>query len=246
VLYITGDTHGNQGYGSHRDMTDKLKAKKFKEGVNLTKNDYVIIVGDFGFIFNASETKEEKYWLNWLDKSPWTTLFIDGNHENFERLYSYPEVEMFGDVVGKINDSVYHLKRGRIYTIDNDKYFTFGGARSIDKHARVEGISWWPQEEPTTAEFMLGLENLSKHDNKVDYIITHTAPTSIVYQMDDSKMLDKYKEYSLPKYLEAIKERVEFKQWFFGHFHDDEEFENGKYKLLYFDIYNLTNQEYCK
>jgi DNA repair exonuclease SbcCD nuclease subunit len=246
MIYITGDTHGNQGYNGARDLVDKLNKKNFPESKKLTKDDYVIIAGDFGFIFNNKETKEERYWLDWLDKANWTTLFIDGNHENFERLYEYPEINMFEDVVGKINDSVFHLKRGRIYNIDGNKFFTFGGATSVDKTSRIEGLSWWPQEEPTTAEFMLGLENLSKHDNKVDYVLTHTAPTSIVKEMDDSGQLFKYNETALSKYLEVISSRVEYKKWFFGHFHSDEEFRDGEFIQLYYKIYNLIEGEYYK
>lgn len=240
MIYITGDTHGNQGYNGSHDMTDKLSSKTFPKGDELTKSDYLIITGDFGFIFSNTPflqpSREEKYWLDWLDKKPWTTLFVDGNHENFERLYNMPETDMFGEKVGVINDSVFHLKRGRIYNIDRNKIFTFGGARSIDKHMRVEGISWWSLEEPTTAEMMLGLKNLESEDNMVDYIVTHEAPTTIAINMDPEQMLTKYQPYGLSKYLEVIKNKVDFKKWYFGHFHDDQEFENGKFVLLYYKV----------
>jgi hypothetical protein len=237
MIYITGDTHGNQGYNGGRDLVDKLSTSNFPEGNNLSKKDYIIITGDFGFIFSNTPffqpSKEEKYWLDWLDQKPWTTLFVDGNHENFERLYNIPEIDMFGEKVGAVNDSVFHLKRGRIYNINGNKIFTFGGAKSIDKHMRTEGISWWPLEEPTTAEMMLGLKNLESVGNKVDYIITHTAPSSVATLMDQSQLLSKYQPYALTKYLDTVKSKVDFKKWYFGHFHDDEEFEEGKFVLLY-------------
>lgn len=43
MIYVTGDTHGVIDIG-------KLGFKNFPEGKNLTKNDYVIICGDFGFV----------------------------------------------------------------------------------------------------------------------------------------------------------------------------------------------------
>ena len=56
----------------------------------MTKNDYVIIAGDFG-IWN--DTKQERYNLDWLEDKPFTTLFVDGNHSNFDRLYAMPVSE---------------------------------------------------------------------------------------------------------------------------------------------------------
>ena len=64
----------------------------------------------------------EKYWLDWLDNKNFTTLFVDGNHENFTRLYNYPVEEWHGGKVHKIRDSVIHLMRGEIFDIDNKKY----------------------------------------------------------------------------------------------------------------------------
>ena len=61
-----------------------------------------------------------------------TTLFVDGNHENFDRLYSYPIIEWHGGKVHKINSSIFHLMRGEIYEIDNKKIFAFGGASCHD------------------------------------------------------------------------------------------------------------------
>lgn len=37
-----------------------------------------------------SGSNEEKYWLDWLGDRPWTTLFVDGNHECFPHLAELP------------------------------------------------------------------------------------------------------------------------------------------------------------
>ena len=70
MIYITGDTH------IPIDIK-KLNTKNFSEQKTLTKEDYVIICGDFGGVWNGKN--EEKYWLNWLKNKNFTTLFIDGN-----------------------------------------------------------------------------------------------------------------------------------------------------------------------
>ena len=99
----------------------------------MTKQDHVIICGDFGGVWNyITESMYEKHWLDWLNNRYFTTLFVDGNHENFERLYNYPVEKWHGGKVHKIRDSVFHLMRGEIFDIDNKKIFVFGGARSHD------------------------------------------------------------------------------------------------------------------
>ena len=133
MIYVTGDMHG--GIDIH-----KMSTKRFPEQKTMTKNDYVIVCGDFGLVWDKPGDKyynEQQYWIKWLNSKPFTTLFVDGNHENFDILNALPEVEMFGNVVGKVSDSIYHLKRGRVYTIDGKKIFTMGGAYSHDKEYRV-------------------------------------------------------------------------------------------------------------
>lgn len=71
MIYITGDIHGDPS---------KLSSDIFPEQKEMTKDDYVIICGDFGLIWEQKESKTEKYWLDWLEEKPFTTLFVDGNH----------------------------------------------------------------------------------------------------------------------------------------------------------------------
>ena len=80
MIFITGDTH------IPLDIS-KLNSDKFPQQKELTKNDYVIICGDFGGIWYGNE--KDNYWLNWLEKKNFTTLFVDGNHENFAALSQY-------------------------------------------------------------------------------------------------------------------------------------------------------------
>ena len=45
-----------------------------------------IICGDFGGIWDKSgDSKKEAMILNQLECKSYTTLFVDGNHENFDR-----------------------------------------------------------------------------------------------------------------------------------------------------------------
>jgi hypothetical protein len=58
----------------------------FPEQKDMTKDDYVIVCGDFGI---WDDSKRKRYWLKWLDEKPFTTLFVDSNHENFDLLAGY-------------------------------------------------------------------------------------------------------------------------------------------------------------
>ena len=114
MIYITGDTHS--------DFT-RFTEDQFPIQTEMTKNDYVIICGDFGGVWTfEEESSREKEVLDWLNNKNFTTLFVDGNHENFTRLYNdYPVEEWHGGKVHKIRDSVLHLMRGEIFDIDGKK-----------------------------------------------------------------------------------------------------------------------------
>ena len=207
MIYITGDTHGSI-------ETHRLSAANFPDGKSLTKDDYVIICGDFGLIWSSSE--EDLWWLKWLESKPWTTLFVDGNHENFDLLNSYPVELWNGGKIHKVSDSVIHLMRGQVFELQNHKFFTFGGAKSTDKAYRTEGKSWWKQEIPTRDEFDEALENLQEHEFSVDYIVTHTAPSWVCRCLSSCPVSDPTCDY-----MDAFDKFVKFKEWYFGHFHSD-------------------------
>lgn len=119
AVYITGDLHGEISI-------NRLSFRRFPKGRHLSRSDFLAIAGDFGLIWDGS--RSDNFWLDWLDAKPWTTLFIDGNHENFDLLESYPIVCWNGGKARKIRSNIYHLMRGQVYTLCGHKFFTFGGA----------------------------------------------------------------------------------------------------------------------
>lgn len=179
--------------------------------------------------------------LDWLDCKPFTTLFVDGNHENFDRLYSYPVEEWHGGKVHKIRPSVIHLMRGQVFELDGKKIFTFGGASSHDinggilesndpdfkkkkkrldmgdKPYRINHLSWWKEELPSAVEMEEGLKILEAHGNTVDFIVTHCCASSTLAVISHGL----YKPDILTTYLEELRQKVRFKKWFFGHYHDN-------------------------
>ena len=246
MIYITGDTHSD---------FSRFTEENFPIQTEMTKNDYVIICGDFGGVWTfEEESRREKEALDWLNNKNFTTLFVDGNHENYTRLYNYPIEEWKGGKVHKIRDSVLHLMRGEIFDIDNKKIFAFGGARSHDiqdgilnleeeekiydyrkrgAYFRIRDISWWDLELPTKEEMKNGINNLEKVNYKVDYIISHCCPTSVQALINPT-----YKRDILTDYLQQISEKCTFKRWYFGHYHDYKQV-NSQFALLYENIVPL-------
>lgn len=232
-IFITGDTHGSIDI-------HKLNKKNFPQGKELTKDDYVIICGDFGFVWGGISSREDKWWQNWLNMQPWTTLFVDGNHENFDLLNSYPVEEWNGGRIHKINESILHLMRGEIFNIGGYSFFTFGGGFSHDIYRRIEGVSWWQNEMPIQEEIDNALNNLAKYSNKVDYILTHEAPRELQellgYCRENMTPYDA-KYQNLSKFLQYLKENVEYREWFLGHYHIDTHIHS--YHIMYDNVIEL-------
>ncbi len=124
-----------------------------------------------------------------------------------------------GGKVHFIESGIIHLMRGQVFDIDGTRFFTFGGAHSIDKMYRTEGISWFPDEIPNRMEYEEGWYNLEKADFQVDYILTHSGPREVVAAMGYGEMSDD--EVELRQYLQRVADNTEFKAWYFGHFHED-------------------------
>ena len=224
MIYLTGDTHGGV------DMR-KLSHKELKRHhIELNENDYLIVTGDFGFPFTPKDIteyengKKSEYtdWMKWFAELPYKVLFVDGNHDNHSWWSRQPVSEMFG---GRVQvhphaQNVIHLMRGEVYEIEGKTFFTFGGAASVDKEWRTEGYSWWSGEEASFVETEHALDNLERVGYKVDYIITHTMPQSML------SLIPRFSHKLLPcataMFLNTVLETVQYDKWFCGHFHIDE------------------------
>lgn len=229
AIYITGDTHGDfQRFGS----------KYFPQQKEMIWEDYVVIAGDFGGLWDGSQ--KDQYWLDWLNKKPFTTLFVDGNHENFDLLNTLPEKEWNGGRVHVVREHILHLMRGQVFDFGGLAWFTMGGAASHDiqdgildpadpdfEHRywlmrrmrsmfRVKGVSWWAEEMPSQAEYQEALANLERVNWTVDCVLTHCAPSGVVQKINPSYGTDE-----LTDFLEMVSQRCKFAYWFFGHYHEN-------------------------
>ena len=245
-IWITGDTHA--------DWFPRFNTKNFKEQNDLTRDDCVIILGDFGL---WHDDKDERYRLDWLNDKPWTTLWLDGNHENYDRIYSseFETTDFHGGKVQVIRDNILHLMRGNVYELCGKKFFIFGGASSHDisdgiidpadydcwedckaeirrwdkqgkRLFRINHLSWWKEELPNQAEMDCGLQVLDDHQWQVNYVLTHCFPQQI------ASLAGYHNPDTATTYFNGLLERgLKFNDWFCGHYHREWDF--GPYHIRY-------------
>lgn len=233
MLYVTGDTHGEEGRFLYMDSAIEK---------TLTKDDKLIVCGDWGYI--SDDSYRERQFLRFLTEKPYQILWVDGNHENFTLIQEYPIEEWCGGKAHVIrrdcegNPKIIHLMRGQVFTIEDKRIFTMGGAYSIDKYMRTPYRSWWPEEMPTDTEMKEAVSNLEKCNYEVDYIITHAAPeeTMCIFHPNHPE------EKPLNNFLEWVRENVKYKHWYMGHLHRDEDLWRHQ-TILWFQLRNMETNE---
>ena len=226
-FFITGDTHGELD-------RKKIGTRYFPEQKELTKNDYLLIAGDFGCVWSLDNT--DKYLIKEYEQRRFTTLFIDGNHENHDALDAYPVEIWNGGKIHRISDTVIHLMRGQVYNVDGVKFFAMGGAESTDKQYRREGKTWWAREMPSPEEYEEAMANLAANDFDVDYVITHCAPEAVI-SMADNVFARRPNELTdfLTRLITIY--GIRYKGWYHGHYHKD--LDMGKIHCLYNRVIEL-------
>lgn len=206
MIYVTGDMHGaeNRLYG--------------KEWRKLKKGDILIVCGDFGYIWDGGRFEKEA--VEYLGSRNFTVAFIDGTHENFDKINACRETYWKGGMVHRIHGNLLHLTRGQIFNIEGKRIFTFGGGESTDKDIRVEQGLYWKEELPTPQEMARGAKRLDEAGLEVDYIITHEPPklvkSAMLLREGETDRINK-----LNGYFEEIAMECNFKKWYFGSMHED-------------------------
>ena len=218
IQHIHQSTTNSTGLAVISDLHSDIKRLKDLI-VNVGSGYYLVIAGDSGIVWSGSKQENENLEIinNLASKKSIIVAIVDGNHENFDLLNSYPVTEWNGGKVHIIRNNIIHLMRGQIFTIGGKTLFAFGGAASQDRHLRGPG-SWWPQEIPTVDEYIEAFNNLEHNNNTVDIIITHQAPRSILEQL--GKKYDTSEE-NLICFLDTILKHISFKKWIFAHNHTD-------------------------
>lgn len=169
MIYVTGDLHG--------DFSALESFACSEDGKNLTKKDYVIVLGDFGI---WPEKMEEIKALS--DKLNYTLLFLDGNHEHHPLLQTFRQEQLFGGLVHNVFGT-YHLCRGGIYIIPtqdgNVTIAVCGGGDSRDKDQRINNVDWFVQEKISEFDVDTLLDNAAVYNMQVDYFLSHSLSAAV-------------------------------------------------------------------
>ncbi len=219
MIFVTADTHG--------DM-QRFEEKALKR---LKKTDTLIVLGDFGFIWQQNSAQQKA--LKKLAKQPYRILFIDGLNEDFAQIMQYPLTEKFGGQVREIvKDKLFYIPRGQVLEIEGKKLLCFGGCDNYDMDIVTSS------NDPDKNDFIACTENLAKHSNKVDYVLTHMPSGNINRFLNlDSNMYSECMDF-----FDAIGKYVQYEKWYFGCMHLDK-FISTKAQAVYTQIIPLWNEE---
>lgn len=226
IIHICGDWHGQWDYVNSFINKHIRESKTLRELYNQYDEVEVLIlqVGDFGFWPHYHMTK------NFTGKSLWNQYGIKnkveglkdnyvkiywcgGNHENWDTLDELENTHPVGEFI-EIMPQVHYAPFGSLLKLlDGTTIMFCGGADSIDKRQRIAGDTWWPQEVITYKD-MLKLPDPKQI--KVDWIISHTCPTS--FDLSKLGFNNKGNDPS-HKNLEWILNNFRPSKWWFGHYH---------------------------
>ena len=215
LICITGDVHGDINRFRNHNLW------------RLKKNECLIVCGDFGFLWNGG--KREQRILKRLGRKRYHILFVDGCHENYDLLKTYPVGDWNGGKVRVISGRLMQLMRGEVYEIDGRKVFAFGGGQTVDVDIRSSADKWWEDELPTQEEIMNGVRNLEMNDFTVDIVVTHEPPGSLKAFLD----FEPDQTSEMHAFFDKIKAECTYKSWYFGKLH-----KNKVIPPKYFGVFN--------
>ncbi len=162
-IIVAGDWHGNTLWALHVIDT----ATRLLEG---EERRLILHLGDFG-IWPGPAGQRYVYQLRKACKEAGVTIgFIDGNHEDFTQLHRFD----IRKAPAEPSPGVYWLPRNTRWTWHERTWHALGGAVSVDRAIRHEGISWWPEEEITRPQACEAIEM-----GPADVMITHDCPAGV-------------------------------------------------------------------
>lgn len=218
---------------------DIQKLRDWEAGERLTRSDFLIVAGDFGYPWDFSPEECEE--VAWLESRPYTLLFVDGNHERYDHWAERPYEKWHGGMVQRLSPGspIRRLCRGEVYDLGGSTVFTMGGATSVDRDWRHPYIDWWPQELPDERNFQQAHERLDAADWQVDYVVTHTcASRMLATTLFPAPSCENPDTDRLTDFLDELEDRLSYKRWYYGHFHRDMDVDE-KHVALYDSIVAL-------
>lgn len=213
-IFLVGDLHGK---------FPTLIEQIYRYGIT---DSTIIILGDIGLGFHSKEKESNllEHLSNTCNELNLNIYLMRGNHDN----PSYWE--------GSLDYSNIHLLPDGFITIEDTKFFCVGGAISVDRQFRKEGVSYWGNEVINYEK----IEKLLSVNQEVDVVLTHATCNEYLpvvsrdFGIDLDKDLKKERDF-----LSKVYKKFPNQKWYFGHFHLSANVGNGKC-LDELEFYQLT------
>lgn len=156
---VFGDWHGDTWWAT--GAIDQVTAN--------SEVRLLLHVGDFGIWPGSAGRRYLHAVSEALVRIGAAMLVTPGNHEDWSRLS-----EEFADAPGEplpLAERLWALPRGFRFRVGEWQIGSLGGAPSVDRDHRSEGVNWWPDEQITEADVEAFVA-----DGPVDVLIAHDAP----------------------------------------------------------------------
>lgn len=153
---------------------------------------------------------------------------------------------MYGNEVGIAGHSIFHLKRGCCYSINNLKLLTIGGAHSHDREYRTWGRSMWKEEEITDSDITMAKFAIAECYFNIDYVLTHCAPVSRARGCMPQHSAHLWTpDGSEERLQEILEHQLFYRRWYCGHYHTDfGPTYDGKFECIDTQIIELTGEDH--
>lgn len=187
---------------------------------------YIIQVGDFGVVNENPGERQELTWLNNALNAKNCVLYaIRGNHDNPERFDNANPYNL---------ENIILLKDYSELNLLGKSILLVGGAFSIDRFERTNGVDYWKDENFVyDSSFSYKDYELVVTHSRPNVINFHKGFQSLQYYIDkdDELMADLISE---GEEVSKLYKSTKPKNWIFGHFHRSGllEHENTTFRCL--------------
>lgn len=157
VIAFAGDWHANADWA-----LQCVKEARFNQAT------VIVHTGDFGYDYMSN------FVINLegeLAKAGILLMFVRGNHDDPEFLDG---LEANTEGFKPLTDHIWYIPQATTWTWAAVKFLGLGGAHSVDRPRRREGVSWWARETISTVDMYKAL-----WQRKVDVMITHDCPAGV-------------------------------------------------------------------
>lgn len=166
LIGIAGDWHGNTPWAVARlnDLAER--------GV-----DIILHLGDFGIWGDEAGLSYLTAVNSILGTNNQKILVTLGNHENYVMVGALQVItdgDFEGWMVNPELPNILYAQRGQRWIWEGVSFVSLGGANSIDRYGRTEGINWWGEEQISYGDVYRTVEG-----GHADIFISHDCPEGV-------------------------------------------------------------------